>query len=333
MKTEILSEKSYFAEMNRIGSELQKLRTAGTFARKSGEDIYYELYQRPEAKGWVALSHGFVESSAKYAELIWYFVEEGYHVAICDHRGHGNSYRQVKELWLTHVEQFTDYVDDYAYFLREIVIPKLDGLPLYFMGHSMGGAIAALTTERNPDLPIKKLILSCPMIAPQTMGIPRWLSLMMTRFFILIGRGNRCLFNQRIFTGEEDFDSDWCCATSYNRYLWYLGVQRENEKYQNNAATYRWAQESMLVGEKILKPEHLANLTMPVLLLQAGHDTMVENGKQDELISKVSNGRIVRFPTAKHEIFRSEDKVVKEFMETIFHFIEESHGESTGGEG
>lgn len=322
MKCEILSEKSYSTEMERIGAELEKLCAPGTFARVEGEEIFYELYQRPQARGWVALSHGFAESAAKYAELIWYFVQEGYNVAICDHRGHGNSCRQVKELWLTHVERFTDYTDDYAYFLRRIVVPRLDGLPLYFVGHSMGGAIAALTTELNPDLPVKKLILSSPMIAPQTMGIPRWLSLLMTRFFILIGRGDRCLFNQRIFTGEEDFDSDWCCATSYNRYLWYLGVQRKNEQYQNNAATYRWAQESMLVGKKILKPEHLANLTMPILLLQAGRDTMVVNSKQDELISKVPNGCMVRFPTAKHEIFRSEDQVVKQFMEEIFHFIE-----------
>lgn len=319
---ELLSEQDYPAQIERVQGELAKVKTTGTFARNLGETIYYELYEQAGAKGWVAISHGFEEATVKYAEVIWYFLQAGYSVAICDHRGHGNSFRQVPELWLTHVDKFTDYCEDYRYFLQEVVLPQTADLPCYLLGHSMGGAIAALTLELFPELPVEKLVLSSPMIAPKTQGVPFGVALFLARFFIAIGKGKNCLFNQRVFTGEEDFDGDWACATSYARYCWYLQVQREHEQYQNNAATYCWLRESLLVTKKLMQPERCANLRLPVLLLQAGQDTMVKNEAQDKFLAQLPNGRKVAFPTARHEIFRSEDATVGRFMEEILNFLE-----------
>lgn len=322
MKTAVLPEKNYPAEMAQVEEKLDALRSTGTFARKTGETIYYELYRVPEAKGWIAISHGFTENTVKYAEVIWYFVQEGYSVAICDHRGHGRSFRSVEENWLTHVDKFDDYSDDYAYFIREVIAPELNGLPLFLMGHSMGGAIAAHVAERFPELPLKKLILCSPMIAPQTAGVPKWMTVGITQFYILTGRGKTKLFNQSIFDGVEDFLRD-SCATSEARYRWFLSVQKRSPLYQNSAATYYWLKESVLQTKRLLKKENAAKIKMPVLLLQAGLDVMVENSKQDELIAKVPNGRKVVFPKAKHEIFRSDDETVEKFMNTILNFIEE----------
>ncbi|MCD7821259.1 MAG: alpha/beta hydrolase [Clostridiales bacterium] len=319
---ELLSEQDYPAQIGRVQGELAKVKTTGTFARNPGETIYYELYEQAGAKGWVAISHGFEEATVKYAEVIWYFLQAGYNVAICDHRGHGNSFRQVPELWLTHVDKFTDYCEDYRYFLQEVVLPQTAGLPCYLLGHSMGGAIAALTLELFPELPVEKLVLSSPMIAPKTQRVPFGVALFLARFFIAIGKGKDCLFNQRVFTGEEDFDGDWACATSYARYCWYLQVQREHEQYQNNAATYCWLRESLLVTKKLMQPERCANLRLPVLLLQAGQDTMVKNEAQDKFLAQLPNVRKVAFPTARHEIFRSEDATVGRFMEEILNFLE-----------
>jgi lysophospholipase len=323
MKTKLLSETDYFAEMEEVCARLNAVRQEGTFCRVPDQPIYYELYPVTDGKGWVALSHGFTESTVKYMELIWYLAEEGYSVAICDHRGHGNSVRQVKKLWLTHVERFDDYCEDYAYFLKTVIVPRLEGQPLFILGHSMGGAIAVLTTELHPELPIEKLILSSPMIAPQRQGFPKWLTLLITRFFTRTGRGHHCLFNQQVSIGEDDFDSDWCCTNSYPRYCWYLNVQKQNPQYQNNAATYRWTEEAVLVTDEILKPENLENLNVPILLLQAGKDTMVCNDKQDEFIQKVKNGRIISFPTTKHELFRSDNATMRKYLDIVLNFMQE----------
>lgn len=72
----------------------------------------------------------------------------------------------------------------------------------------------------------------------------------------------------------------------------------------------------------MLDPANTERVQIPVLLMQAGRDTMVLNDKQDELVELLSHARKVEFPDAKHEIFRGTDAQVQRFMETIFHFIE-----------
>lgn len=299
---------------------LAQLRESGTFERVPGQPIYYELYRPAAPGGWIAISHGFTESTYKYSELIWYFLQSGYAVAMVDHRGHGRSYRGVEPTWLTHVDHFSDYAEDFAFFLRRTVMPAAGELPVYLMGHSMGGAVAALTLIRHPDIGVKKLVLSSPMIAPQTAGIPKIITRGITRAFILTGHEKDCLFNQSAFTEAEDFENS--CATSYPRYNWYMNVQRTHSEYQNSAATYRWLEESVMVTKTLLKQTNCDKLTLPVLLIQAGRDNMVESSAQNRFIAQVPNGRMAQFPTAKHEIFRSEDAIVKEFTETILNFIE-----------
>lgn len=226
MNAKLISENNYAAEMEPVMKALHDIRRSGTFARKPGENIYYELYDAPDAVRWVAISHGFTESTVKYAEVIWYFLQQGCSVAICDHRGHGRSYRRVPETWLTNVERFEDYSDDFAFFIRNVIEPELKGLPLVLMGHSMGGAVAAQVVERFPELPIRKLVLSSPMIAPATNGLPAWVSLTIARFFGLIGKGRTCVFVHHPFTGADEFGEEWCCALSESRNSWYLNIQR-----------------------------------------------------------------------------------------------------------
>ena len=322
MKTPLLTEEHFAQQIQEVRQKLDAMRTSGTFARTPGEKLYFELYQKPEAKGWVAISHGFTESTVKYSEVIWYFVQEGWNVAICDHRGHGKSFRQVQPSWLTHVDRFDDYSDDFACFIKNVIEPRLNGLPLYLIGHSMGGAIAAHVVERFPELPVKKLVLCSPMIAPVTGGIPKGVVTAICRSMILVGRGKACNFAQHGFNGEDDFGTDWCCATSKARHAWYLEIQRSHEEYQNAAATYTWLKESILQTKKVLNRKNTAKVQIPVLLLQAGKDTMVENDREDELVDRLPNARKVTFPEARHEIFRCTDPEVERFMDSILNFLE-----------
>lgn len=324
MKITPIEEQRYGEVMNQtVLPQLETLREEGTFERVPGQPIYYALYRPSNVARWLVISHGFVESGIKYAELIWYFTRQGYGVAILDHRGHGKSYRPVEVPWITHVDRFYDYAEDFACFLKRIVMPAAAALPVYLLGHSMGGAIAALTLMRHPHLRIHKLVLSSPMIAPKTQGLPRGLSYGLTRFFILTGREKCPIFTQKPFSGVDEFHDPLCCATSYSRYCWYLDFQRNHEEYQNTAPSYRWAEEALLVTRTLLKPANCQKLRLPVLLLQAGRDQMVENGAQNRFAQRLPDCRVLQFPTAKHEIFRSENRVVQEFVESIGNFLEQ----------
>lgn len=61
-------------------------------------------YLSDAPKGVVVISHGFTESAAKYDEVAYYFLKEGYHVYIPEHCGHGRSYRLTADPFLVHID-------------------------------------------------------------------------------------------------------------------------------------------------------------------------------------------------------------------------------------
>lgn len=321
MKPAILHEADYASEMERIAEPyLAELRIPGSFERERGKRIYYETYCPPCPKGWILICHGFTEYITKYSEVLYCFLKAGYAVAMPEHQGHGRSYRRVQEPWLTHVEDFEDYVQDFAFFLREIVLPLTDGLPLYLFAHSMGGAIGARLLEEYPTLPIRRAVLSSPMIAASTQGIPRPVAMLVCRAAIFFGKGDRVLIGQRPFTGEDDSDSPLCCAGSRARNTWSLRNERAHPEFQNSAPSYRWLLESLLITEPILRDA--GRISIPVLLCQAGKDSMVLLPPQDDFVRRLPDGRKVVFPDARHETFRCDDETVARFLSTILTFFE-----------
>lgn len=320
MELSLIHEANYAAEMeHRVRPALSALRRTGTVCPRPGQPIYYELYRPQSPRGWVVISHGLCESILKYQESIWYFLQAGYAVAMPEHRGHGRSFHPVQDFKLTHVERFDDYVEDFLAFLRQVVLPEAEGLPLFLYGHSMGAAIVLRAVEEAPALPVEKLVLSSPMIAAKTQGVPRWLALAMTRLAVALGRGDRYVLGQQANVGPESFGQSWCNATSQARFLWYCRLVETHPELQNSSVSYRWLREALLVEGPLL--EGGAGVAAPVLLCQAGQDAMVKPEAQDALLERLPQGEKALFPQAKHEIFRSDDATVEAYFRRVLAFL------------
>ncbi|SDG64312.1 alpha/beta hydrolase [Paraburkholderia phenazinium] len=130
------------------------------------------LYRWPASgprRATVALIHGLAEHAGRYAPLAERLNAVGIELLAIDLRGHGNAPgKRVR------VERFDDYLLDAEALLS---IAADDGAPLFLMGHSMGGAIAALyAIERLPSSGhrLAGLILSSPALAPGR-DVPRWM--------------------------------------------------------------------------------------------------------------------------------------------------------------
>lgn len=104
-----------------------------------GTSRLYRQSWLPEAspRATILLVHGLGEHSSRYEHLAAHCTARGFAVHTLDHYGHGRS-----EGLRGHVERFSVYLDGLRA-LRDEVRARDAGLPLFLLGHSMGGLIAA----------------------------------------------------------------------------------------------------------------------------------------------------------------------------------------------
>ncbi len=280
------------------------------------DELYYERFTLPNAKGTVVISHGFTEASVKFHEFIFYLLQSGWNCAVLDHRGHGYSVRAGKDPNVVHIDAFRQYVEDLHGFVHEVVLSDA-AKPTVLFGHSMGGCIAAQYLEEYPE-DFSRAILNAPMLGLQSGGMPPWLGVLVCDLMSLVGKGKEKLYFHSDFRPDAVFEED--CATSRARFDFYQSLRREQKELQTSAASYRWTREAILAGKKAVRDA--GKIRVPVLLLQAENDTLVSPQAQEAFIQKVQDGRLVRVAGSKHEIYRSSNAILEEYWRVLLDFLE-----------
>lgn len=119
-------------------------------------------------KGSIVIAPGRTESSMKYIEAAYDFIQAGYSpVFAIDHRGQGFSDRKLTNPHKGHVEKFEYYVDDFSQFLDQVVFSNKNAnlKNLYLVSNSMGGAISIRYFQRKKAKnPFKAAFHSGPML-------------------------------------------------------------------------------------------------------------------------------------------------------------------------
>ena len=105
----------------------------------------------------LAVVHGYGEHGGRYGYLVDDMVPRGYAVFTFDLRGHGRSPGRRG-----HVDRFGDYVADARAFLA-LVRRACPDAPVFLLGHSMGGLIAAALAEEG-DAGLAGVVLSSPFL-------------------------------------------------------------------------------------------------------------------------------------------------------------------------
>ncbi len=119
-------------------------------------------------KGIIQLSHGMCEYQNYYYDMMKFFTNKGYVTIINDHRGHGKSIKDIKDLGYFYDESSRFVVDDLLD-VTKFIKEKYKDLPVYMFGHSMGSLIVRSYIKRY-DKEIDKLIV-CG--SPGDIPVPR----------------------------------------------------------------------------------------------------------------------------------------------------------------
>ena len=141
---------------------------SATLRAPDGTPIHFLTWAAAHPRAVLLLSHGLGEHAGRYAPFAAILAARGVTVAALDHRGHGRSGGQRG-----HVDRFSRYADDFEAF-RSAVAGRLRApLPVFVLGHSLGGLIVIRWLQANRGLRVRGVILSAPLLGV-TLRAPAW---------------------------------------------------------------------------------------------------------------------------------------------------------------
>lgn len=316
----LVKSEGYMETMNRfVLPFLRERRQVVEVSGAGGRKIVCDRYDAEKPKGTVFVLHGFTECAAKFSELIFSLLRNGWSAAACDQRGHGRSWRdeRIRDVSLTHVSRFDEYTEDLKAVCDRVLaeMPK----PWYLFCHSMGGAVSFRFLEEYPGI-FEKAVFCAPMVAPHRAGLPLFVGKALCAGAKLIGRGTSRIPMSKPWSGPEDFETS--CATGKERFDWYDDYRVRTENCRNNGPTYCWTMEAFNVTDKILAPGKPESISIPVLIYTAENDNQVLPEYQEQIVRRLPRGKRKTVPGSKHEIYRSTDAVLFPWWKEILAFYE-----------
>lgn len=314
-----LSEDNYMDTMQQVVEPyLKEHMTSGYLEGYDGRQLYYEQYLSKQHKAHIAIAHGYTDGCYKFRESIYYFLQAGYSVSIIDHRGHGYSYRQHADLSKVTIGDFEEYVKDYRIFLEKKVRPAMhEEEKLYMYAHSMGGCIAALLMEEDPEL-FDAAVLIAPMMEIQYGGLPENTALSITRAANLMGRSEKYIMGSGAFDGTYDYVHS--SIGSEPRYAYLHDIQLHDPNYQTYGGTYAWLTAAVRAMQQVIRGAD--RYCTPTLLFQAQKDTTVGASGQNEFARKAHNVQLIQVQGAKHSIQLAPNEIMIPFMDEVLNFYE-----------
>ncbi len=303
---------------------LAERKTENYCEREKGKKIFYLRCLADHPQGIVILSHGYTETTDKHLENIYYFLRGGYHVFMPEHCGHGRSYRlcsNTEDFSLVHIDDYKRYVEDLL-FVSRIAAQEFPGLPICLYGHSMGGGIAACAAAQDPRL-YSRLILSSPMIRPNTAPTPWPLACLVAKVFCMAGGEERYLPGNHPYDGTEQYADS--ASASQCRFLYYQEKRSKEPLFQMNAASYGWLWQSHRLNRNLQK-KAWRRISCPTRIFQAENETYVSKKEQERFVKKLCrrkriDAKLIRVKGSKHEIFNSDPKTLEAYWDKILSYF------------
>ena len=128
-------------------------------SKARGSSRLYQQSWTPDGdvRAGILLVHGLGEHSSRYTHVAEHLTERGFAVHTLDHYGHGKSEGQPG-----YVERFSVFLDGVTALLHKVQSENPEQ-PLFLVGHSMGGLIAA-TFLLEQQAAFRACVLSGPAV-------------------------------------------------------------------------------------------------------------------------------------------------------------------------
>lgn len=249
-------------------------------------------------KANIVIIHGTGEHSGRYIETAEKLFELGFNIYTGDLLGHG-----LSDGHRIYIDSIDDYMDNVDFFINRV---KND-MPLFILGHSMGGLIVLYYMLSNKDRNIRGVIATSPYLKDK-IKIPA------IKYFI--GKTAASIFPRlRI---ESGLKGDMVCRDKE------IARKYDNDSLNCSKVTARWFIE--LGKARINLILQNANFDSPCLILQAGGDVVVDAESVQHFYEGIGSQdkEFVLYNDFFHEILNDleRDKVIDKISSWISERVE-----------
>jgi len=281
------------------------------------------------SRGIIVLVNGYREYMEKYSEFIGEFLQRGFALYTLDNRGQGLSDRLLPGRFRSHSEGFGLFSSDLQEVISRLVMsdPRAKELPLYLVGHSMGGHICLRYMHDFPGI-IDKAVLMAPMIEFRLGGeIVRNISKFLIRLACRAGFKRHFAFGQSAkhseasYSKKRDYIRQKLLTHDKKRYAVEADIISANPGLYVGGSTFGWLNCALDSIQKIQKPGFIAAITVPILGILAGDDQVVDSQASVKYLSGNDNIRLVTIQDARHEIYREIDEYREQLWQKIDGFL------------
>ena len=283
-----------------------------------GRKLHYEAYEKTLSRGSIVLLHGFTESAEKLREVAFYLRKAGYSVFSLDMEGHGKSHRTSKKKEKVEIDTFDTYADDRHFFIEKVVEPATKTGEISIFSHSMGSTVALLYLMKHPYT-VKKAVLSSPMICGN-MGMPVAVAGTVAKLLCSLGgkkipAPGRCVFDENQTAENSD-------AASRARFDYYHQKRKAEPLYQTSGPSFGWVKASLEARDRILSDEGIKALRAELLIFRPEEDRQLLHSYTEKFAER-ADVSIKEVKNSRHEIFMSENRVLRWYFEEMLEFFGE----------
>jgi alpha-beta hydrolase superfamily lysophospholipase len=282
------------------GAGLPPAAASATLRAADGTRIHYLTWAAARPRAVLLLSHGLGEHAGRYAPFAANLAARGITVAAPDHRGHGRSGGQRG-----HVARFSRFADDFEA-VRAAVAPR-DGLPVFVLGHSLGGLIVIRWMQAYRRAKVRGVILSAPLLGV-ALRAPAWK-------LAISGVLSRWLPRVPFTSGvdPEKLSSDAAYIRSYH-----------DDPLVHGRVTPRLYTELMAATEAAFA-ECAVLRDPPILVLVPGDDRIVDAAAVTRFAESLPGEVAVRhYPRMRHEVLNEADRALP--ISDVLAWLEERIG-------
>ena len=248
-------------------TSVQTSNLEGSFTGARNLKLYYRAWYPTERslsipKAAIALVHGLGEHCDRYDTVVTALTQTGYALFGFDNQGHGRSDGQRG-----HIEQWQDYRDNVCAFLKKVREHE-PNLPIFILGHSLGGLIALDYVLRQPAH-LQGVIVSGPPIRP--VGVAKPYRVAIARLF----SGVLPRFSLSLDLGSDALSRDPKVIQATN-----------DDPLMHSMATLKWGTETLATIAYVR--QHINTLKLPILLIHGDADSVNDVSGSQELYEKIA---------------------------------------------